>query len=403
MDRLSSPSSTISHHPEHQKMPQKALVAIGTTIKPMSISGISGMNFSPMSTNSPTRVSMPCLPSYPPSSSNVKSLILTPRKCSKSWSCNMQCDAMRPETGSVSRTTPNSPTSPFLSTVSCLSHAVSSIKGQGKGTSWLHDHYHSDILNIFYTYWHPIYLPPLQQMWLLPPPRKVSSPGKTCYACGSLSHYTALCKWKRTQETSLNTPQRSDRSSQGARSPRWARSPGNNRSRHRWHHSSQSPSRQSCHHSPSCIQSHSTSCSPSHNVSPHWHDRSHHQHTPFWYSQDNIEIIPADSVETSTQPEGFLYTERASDGQVSFFTKLQLPTKHGIKLMTMKKDHIAQVNTIPLSRYQKFYPHKVNETRFPKPSTLSLTSHTWILHDGSPKPFLGHFIAEVQHATLPKL
>ena len=37
-----------------------------------------------------------------------------------------------------------------------------------------------------------------------------------------------------------------------------------------------------------------------------------------------------------------------------------------------------------------------------KPRTLSPTSHTWILHNGSPKPFLGHFVTEVQHATLPK-
>ena len=30
------------------------------------------------------------------------------------------------------------------------------------------------------------------------------------------------------------------------------------------------------------------------------------------------------------------------------------------------------------------------------------THHTWISHDGSPKPFLGHFIINVLHATEPK-
>ena len=71
--------------------------------------------------------------------------------------------------------------------------------------------------------------------------------------------------------------------------------------------------------------------------------------------------------------------------------------------MTVKIDPGAQVNTIPLSRYWKPVPQKVNETRFSKPNSLSPTSHTWISHDGMSKLFLGHFITEVQHATLPKL
>ena len=70
--------------------------------------------------------------------------------------------------------------------------------------------------------------------------------------------------------------------------------------------------------------------------------------------------------------------------------------------MTIKINPGAQVNTIPLSRYWKLFPPKVNETRFPKPNSLSPTSYTWILHDRMVKLFLGHFIAKVQHATLPR-
>ena len=67
-----------------------------------------------------------------------------------------------------------------------------------------------------------------------------------------------------------------------------------------------------------------------------------------------------------------------------------------------KIDTGAQVNTIPLSKYQKLFPHKINDSRYPKPSSLSPTAHTWMSHNGSPKPFLGHFVAEVQHATEPR-
>ena len=70
--------------------------------------------------------------------------------------------------------------------------------------------------------------------------------------------------------------------------------------------------------------------------------------------------------------------------------------------MTVKIDPGTQVNTIPLSRYQKLYLTKFDETRLPISSTLSPTFHTWISHDGLPKPFLGYFITEVLHATLPK-
>ena len=114
-------------------------------------------------------------------------------------------------------------------------------------------------------------------------------------------------------------------------------------SRHCKCHSSHSSGRQSHHH----IPSHSPSCSPSHSASPQWHDHSHCWHTPFWHSQDNINVILGDSVETTTLPEGSLFREGASDGQLSFYTQLQLPTKKRTQLITTKIDPGAQVNTIP--------------------------------------------------------
>ena len=127
---------------------------------------------------------------------------------------------------------------------------------------------------------------------------------------------------------------------------------------------------------------------------------------PFWYSQDSLEVIPAaqtSNVEASQHPKGSLLTERASGSKVLFYTHLQLPMKNGTKMMTTEIDPGAQVNTIPLSRYQKPFPHKINESRYPKPSSLSPTSHTWISPSGTPKPFLGHFVGKVNHATLPRL
>ena len=115
-----------------------------------------------------------------------------------------------------------------------------------------------------------------------------------------------------------------------------------------------------------------------------------------------MDVILTDSVETMAQPEGSLYTESVSDGQVSFYTRLQLPTHDGTKLMTVKINPGAQVNTIPLSKYHTLFPHKVDDSRYPKPNALSPTDPTWMSHDGLPKPFLGHFVTEVKHASEPR-
>ena len=76
---------------------------------------------------------------------------------------------------------------------------------------------------------------------------------------------------------------------------------------------------------------------------------------------------------------------------------------NGMKGMTVKIDPGAQVNTIPMSKYHLLFPKKLTKSKFPKAKALLPTSHTWISPDDSPKPFLGHFITEVMHASEPRL
>ena len=97
-----------------------------------------------------------------------------------------------------------------------------------------------------------------------------------------------------------------------------------------------------------------------------------------------------------------LFTESASNGQVAFHTHFQMPSHDGSKAMTVKIDPGAQVNTINLSKYCTLFPKKLTKSKFPKAKALFPTQHTWIYHDGSPKPFLGHFVAEVMHAIKPR-
>ena len=156
------------------------------------------------------------------------------------------------------------------------------------------------------------------------------------------------------------------------------------------------------HHSTSRTPSHSPSCSPSHSTLP-WHFVQSNRHsTPHRYFQDALEVIPADSITSGSQAKGKLYTESTSNGQVAFYTHLQLPACHGTKTMTVKIGPGAEVNTIPLSRYHVLFPKKLTKSRFPKAKALLPTHHTWISHDGLPKPFLGHFVVQVLHATVPK-
>ena len=197
--------------------------------------------------------------------------------------------------------------------------------------------------------------------------------------------FTALWKQRRWWQTGRQTPHQGDYTLQKSQS------------KHCRHHSSHSPCRL---HSQN--PSHSPSHSSAHNASPQQSNQHHCHATPYQYSHNHIAVIPADSIITSTQPEGSLYTESASDGQVTFYTRLQLPTHDGTKQMTKKIDPGAQVNTTPMSKYHALFPNKLNKSRFPKPNALLPIAHTWMSHDGLPKPFLGHFVAEVMHASEPR-
>ena len=152
------------------------------------------------------------------------------------------------------------------------------------------------------------------------------------------------------------------------------------------HHTSHSLHRH-CHrshssHSHSRTPSHCPSCSPTHGTSPRCSSPSKRHSTPHRYYQDSIDVIPADSITTDSWAEDKLFTERASDGQVAFYTRLDQPFWSGTKTMVIKIDPGTQVNTIPLSRYCTVYPNHLNKSRYPKAKSIQPTNHTWMSHDG---------------------
>ena len=228
-------------------------------------------------------------------------------------------------------------------------------------------------------------------MWYSHPKGKCPAKDQQCYVCKGFNHFTALCQKK------------------GCRQPRQKQQRGFKSNKHYSScacHTSHSPCRHcfrshsSCSHSRT--PSHSPSCSPTCGTSPRHSSHSKRHSTPHRYYQDSIDVIPGDSITTGSQAEGKLFMERASDGQVAFYTQLDLPAQSGTKTMVVKIDPGTQVNTIPLSRYHTLYPNHLNKSRYPKAKILMPTSHTWMTHDGLPKPFLGHFITEVSHATEPR-
>ena len=203
-----------------------------------------------------------------------------------------------------------------------------------------------------------------------------------CYTCNGYDHLTKLCPQK-GRRANKQTPWRGFQPKCHASNHHRCHT-----SCSPWRHQDRSPNQ--CSHSRT--PSHSPSCSCSCSTSPQHSSWSKRHSTPHWYYQDAIEVIPADSITTGSWAEGKLFTENASNGQVAFYTCLHLPAQNGTKTMTVKIDPGAQVNTIPLSRYLILYPNKLTKSRFPKTKTLMPTHHTWISHDGLPKPFLGHFI-----------
>ena len=221
---------------------------------------------------------------------------------------------------------------------------------------------------------------------------KCPAKGQQCYVCNGFNHYSALCQNK------------------GCRQPRQKQQRGFKPNKCSSSHgccASRSPCRhrgrnhRSCSHSrtPSC----SPSCSPTHGTSPKCSTHSKKCSTSHRYYQDSIDVIPADSITTGSQAEGMLFMERASDSQVAFYTRLDLPARSGTKTMVVKIDPGTQVNTIPLSRYCTLYPNCINKSRYPKAKSLQPTNHTWMSHDGLPKPFLGHFVTEVSHTKEPRM
>ena len=221
--------------------------------------------------------------------------------------------------------------------------------------------------------------------------------GQECNKCGGQNHITALYQ------------RRSKQSSQGSRT----KSPSdtgtspwqgcNTGSRYKSNCSPKCSTCQ-CNRTPFYSSSHSPSHSSSHSLHHHNNHRYNRRTTPFWSYQDSIKIVTVsshtDSLETQdcTQ-EGTLLPKCTSDGQVIFYTWLHLTPRTGMKHWTVKINPSASVNTIPLSRYQKIFPQKIAENKYPKPSSLKPTSHSWISHDSSPQPFLGQFITDIRHVS----
>ena len=99
---------------------------------------------------------------------------------------------------------------------------------------------------------------------------------------------------------------------------------------------------------------------------------------------------------------GKLITDTALDGQPSFHTTLQVITKQGTKPIPVKVDPGADVNTIPLSCYKELFRKNLTEAGHIKNNVLHSTSHLWSSYDNKPQRFIGYFITDVQHKTLPK-
>ena len=141
------------------------------------------------------------------------------------------------------------------------------------------------------------------------PNAKCPSKGLQCYVCNGFNHFTALCQKK------------------GCRQPRKKQQRGSKPNKcysSHGHHTSCSPRRHHCRSHSSCSHSrtpsHSPSHSPTHGASPRCSTCSKRCNTPYRYYQDYIDVIPADSITTGNQAEGKLFMERASDGQVAFYT-----------------------------------------------------------------------------------
>ena len=93
----------------------------------------------------------------------------------------------------------------------------------------------------------------------------------------------------------------------------------------------------------------------------------------------------------------------ASDGHTSFHTTLQMVIKQGSKSLPVKIDPGADVNTIPLTKYRMLFPAHFIKAGNLKQKALHPTRHTWAVHDETPQQFLGYFIADIHHKTIPEV
>ena len=207
------------------------------------------------------------------------------------------------------------------------------------------------------------------------------SSGQQCYNCSGIGHYTALCKKPRTHKH-YTCPSRPTSRRPSCRYSSKSATRGNSRSPRR-DMPYRSPSR-SPHHKQ--YRSHQCYSRKRRSPTPHVHQVSHITH-----------ILPRPYA-----AEGQLITDRASDGHTSFHTTLQVDTKQGAKLISVKVDPGAEINTIPLSCYRKLFKKNFTKTENIKRNVLHLTSHLWSSHDSKPQQLLGYFIINIHHKTISK-
>ena len=324
----------------------------------------------------------------------------------------MQCDTMRPETGSGCRTSPSSHTSPFLASISCSSCMMWAVpEGQGEGMSWPHYHNCSNQIKHPPSMLTPCLPTTTVIIVAIPTPCISAQPmGQSCYNSSAISHYTALCK-QQEDPASANATIPGEvttmvEATEVQEAPGATNHPSSsNRSRHRGQCSSHSPGRQSCHCSSSCTQSGSPfpqslpQC-----ISPIGLTDLVPECSLFWYSQDSLEIIPAWHCWNLISPWRFPADwDSIWHDQVSFYTRLQLPMKEWYQA----DDHedltlVVRWTPPPWAGTGSLFPQNL----LMRPGTLSpippaQQPKPGSLHDGKPKPFPVHFVAEVQQCHTP--
>ena len=108
---------------------------------------------------------------------------------------------------------------------------------------------------------------------------------------------------------------------------------------------------------------------------------------PFRYSQVSKDVILTDSIETTAQPKGSLFTESPSGGQVLFYTRLQLSTKMTPNLwpwLWCSGQHHPPEQVLEALTPQSWWL-QVPQTKFPLPYFPHLDV-TWWFPKALPRP-----------------